>query len=172
MGVLQGHVRTHGNGNVHTYVYIRSSDDYPTVLQMVRWNTHVLKGVPRTLRGDRAFMLAAVAIDGQALQYASDELRSDRELMVAACEQSFHALPYIGCDFLCCASVVNPQLPNWKSTPGTTWTKSDYDILTAAARFDVKSLQNALKNLQANELLVLCGDKGQRVPVLLRFNSN
>jgi len=44
------------------------------------------------LRADRAFVLAAVAVDGNALLHASPALREDREVVLAAVSQNGHAL--------------------------------------------------------------------------------
>ncbi|CAJ1361959.1 unnamed protein product [Effrenium voratum] len=54
----------------------------------------LLRHAPEELRGDREFMLEAVAQDGRALQYASEELRGTREFMLAAVAQDGRALQY------------------------------------------------------------------------------
>ncbi len=50
----------------------------------------VLEGIPEALRGNRDFMVKAIAITGAAIRYASKELRADKELvLLAAGERHF-----------------------------------------------------------------------------------
>jgi len=60
----------------------------------VRDSKDLLQHASEELRGDRAFMLAAVQHNGLALEYASDQLRGDKEVVLAAVQQDGDALGY------------------------------------------------------------------------------
>lgn len=54
------------------------------VLKAVQWNGNALRYASDELRGNRDVVLAAVKRNGRALKYASDELQADKELVLAA----------------------------------------------------------------------------------------
>jgi len=57
------------------------------VLAGVKQNGEALQYASEELRADREFMLAAVQQRGWALKYASQALRADREVVLAAVQQ-------------------------------------------------------------------------------------
>ena len=62
---------------------------------------NALCAVPNELRADREVVLAAVRADGDALQYASDELvQADREVVLAAVNQRGDLLWYASNELL------------------------------------------------------------------------
>ena len=54
-----------------------------------------LAAAPASLRGDKEFMLRAVALYGRALQWASAELKGDKQFMLAAVACNRYALKWI-----------------------------------------------------------------------------
>ena len=62
--------------------------DKPQVLAAVAENGYALEYAAEELRGDREVVLAAVATDGRALKYAVEELRDDAEVVLAAAAQN------------------------------------------------------------------------------------
>ena len=82
------------------------------------------------LRADREVVLAAVAQDGWALQHASPELRTDRNVVLAAVAQSGYALKY--------ASYV---------------LRNDQEIVLSAVAQNPKALQYASSRLQDGGLV-------------------
>ena len=56
--------------------------------------TDVLEFTDKTLRGDRDILLAAVTVDGMALEHASDAVKADRGVVFAAVQQDGWALKF------------------------------------------------------------------------------
>ena len=64
------------------------------VLEVVKYYGDALEYASEELRGDREVVMEAVKQDGDALQYASEELRGDREVVMEAVKQNAYALFY------------------------------------------------------------------------------
>ena len=87
-----------------------------------------------TLRADRAFMLAAIALEGRALEHASPELRADRDVVLAALG---------GLGFGGELQYASPEL------------RADRDIVLAALAYDGRALEHASCKLRADRDIVL-----------------
>jgi uncharacterized protein YoaH (UPF0181 family) len=61
-------------------------------------NGEALKYASDELRADKKVVLAAVMQNGEALKYASDELRADKKVVLAAVMQNGEALKYASVD--------------------------------------------------------------------------
>ena len=77
------------------YAPERIRHDRATVLAAVRVEGDALSGVPDEFRDDREIVLAAVSNYGGALEYASETLRADREIVLAAVENGGDPLCYV-----------------------------------------------------------------------------
>jgi hypothetical protein len=64
------------------------------MLAAVQLNGFALEDASEDLRKDRDVVLAAVQQNGLALQYASEDLRKDRDVVLAAMQQDGAALAY------------------------------------------------------------------------------
>ena len=62
-------------------------------LELIR-NRGSLDSIPKKFWKDKEFVLEAVRIDGNALQYASDKLKNDREVVLEAVKEKVFALQF------------------------------------------------------------------------------
>merc|ERR1712194_867406 len=68
------------------------------VLAAVSKNGDALQWASADLKADREIVLAAVSNDGFALQYASADLKADREIVVIAVSKNGNSLQYASAD--------------------------------------------------------------------------
>ena len=111
------------------------------VLAAVAQDGEALQYASETLKNDRAVVLAAVAQRGWALRYASETLKNDREVVLAAVKQRGSALEYASEDL-----------------------KNDRDFVLAAVAQHGSALEYASEDLKKDQFL-------QRVSTLNIGNS-
>jgi len=70
-------------------------DDKELVMAVVATNGYALQYASKNLRADKVVVMTAVAANGYSLRYASEELRADRAVVQAAVAQNGYALRYI-----------------------------------------------------------------------------
>jgi hypothetical protein len=75
----------------------------------VKQNGDALEFASDELQGDREVVLAAVKQNGDALKYASQQLRGDREVVKAAVEENADALTYALGNFAVPSLVFKPN---------------------------------------------------------------
>jgi hypothetical protein len=73
---------------------IFASSDKEIVLAAMQQNGDALQYASKELKADTEFMLAAVKQNGPSLWYASEELKDDREIVLAAVQQDVSALQF------------------------------------------------------------------------------
>ncbi|CAE7370560.1 truC [Symbiodinium natans] len=95
-----------------------------------------LRNAPCALRGDREVVLAAVARDGSALQFAADALKGDREVVLAAVEHDGWALEF-----------------------ATDALKGDREVVRAAVEQDGWALEFAADEMRGDREVVLAAVK-------------
>ena len=75
---------------------INENSSRDEVLEAVKQDGNALKFASDELKGDRVVVMEAVKQNGWALEYAAEELRGDREVVLEAVKQSGWALQYAG----------------------------------------------------------------------------
>eukprot|EP00928_Gymnodinium_smaydae_P047656 TRINITY_DN31811_c0_g1_i1.p1 TRINITY_DN31811_c0_g1~~TRINITY_DN31811_c0_g1_i1.p1 ORF type:complete len:254 (-),score=60.18 TRINITY_DN31811_c0_g1_i1:288-1049(-) len=95
-----------------------------------------LADAPAEIRADREVVLAAVARNGCALEFASDELRADRDVVLAAGEEDAYAFEFAA---------------------SALW--ADRDVVLAAVHRSGSALRCAVAELQADREVVLAAVK-------------
>lgn len=115
-------------------------------------------GLPTVARADRVVVLAAVAQDGRALQFASEALRSDKEIVQAAANQSgFWALKGAGEILRSDKEVVLQAVTNDPAAiefAGDNM-KQDTDVVSCAVKQQGRLLEHAAESLKADKDIVL-----------------
>jgi tetratricopeptide (TPR) repeat protein len=109
------------------------------------------KGSP--LVADRDVVLAAVALDGDALQYAAPALKADREVVLVAVAQSGPALMYASRSLKGDKSVVLAAvaLDGLALRCASTDLRGDEEVVLVAVAQNGKALPNAAPELQVSE---------------------
>lgn len=115
-------------------------------------------GLPTVARADREVVLAAVAQDGRALQFASELLRADKEVVLAAITQSgFWALKGAGEALRSDKEVVLQAVtkePAAIEFAGDNM-KRDTEVVASVVKQQGRLLQHAADNLKADKDIVL-----------------
>jgi len=115
-------------------------------------------GLPTVARADREVVLAAVAQDGRALQFASDALRGDRDIVLAATTQSgFWALKGAGEALRSDKEIVLHAVtkePTALEFAGDNM-KQDSEVVSCAVKQQGRLLQHAADTLKSDKDIVL-----------------
>lgn len=120
----------------------------------------VIESIKR-LSSDRAFVLAAVQTNNNALSYVSEEMQADREVVLAAVRKDPRALAYASSDLCADRAIVlaavekNPFVLQYASAE----LRADRKVMLAAVQQAGVALQHASAELQADPEIVLVAMK-------------
>eukprot|EP00977_Amphora_coffeiformis_P027845 scaffold34650_cov219-Amphora_coffeaeformis.AAC.4 len=145
------------NGLALEYATPRLQRDPDLLLVATRhWPFLFGRYAPLSLKDDQTFVLKAVQINGEVLQYVSDRLQNDRSFVIRAVLDNGNVLRYVLDRFRSDPDVVRAAV----LSPGSLSLASralreDADFMLEMARLDRRNIQYASAELQANPEFML-----------------
>jgi hypothetical protein len=127
------------------------------ILAAVAINGHALQHASPELRADRAVVLAAVETNSHALVHASAELRADRDVVLAAVAHNGYVLQYASPELRANRDFVLAAVASssYALRYASAELRADRVVVMAALENDGHALQYASPELQADQDVVL-----------------
>lgn len=149
-----------GHGLVADLMLVRRSEEHASWLELAESDTYNLSRAPQHVFADRSIVMDAVRIDGDALRYASDELRADPVVVIEALHRSGGPLIYASEKLLRNRDFIMSAVKRNGNALGHAPDRfrSDREIILAALAENPDAIEHALvsERMWADSKFVLC----------------
>lgn len=136
--------------------YVSGSNNRKFVLDTLRSNGEALKYATYELKNDREFVLEVVKINGWALQFASEEFSKNREIILEAVKSNGGALQFVSEEFLKDREIVLEAVKSFGYVLriASAELKNDREIVSEAIKSYYDAFQFASEELQEDPEII------------------